>query len=117
MEEVWDCQEPAGAIERRRAEPIDGTQLVEGVQFHELHARRGEDLLARHDGKRAVELAVGASVAVGDGGGEQLSLSIEQREIDPPGIDADAHDLVAERAVRLPQAEEDVRPEVERLPV
>lgn len=65
----------------------------------------------------AVEAAVSAGVAVGDGGAEQLAVAVEQAEVDAPGVDADARHFIAELAGGESQAGEDVVPQFERPPV
>ena len=67
--------------------------------------------------KRPLELPLRAGVAVGDRRRQEFALAIEEPEVDAPGVDADADDVVAKLAMSLSQAVENVRPQVKRSPI
>lgn len=90
VEEVGHEEEGFGAFESGGAGFVEGDELEEGVEGHELDAGGVEDLLAAELGEGAIEDGVGARVAIHIGIAEDLAVASDEAEIDAPGIDADA---------------------------
>ena len=62
-------------------------QLVEGIDRHELQARRREDLFSRNSFERFFHHLDVSGVAIVAHLAGKLLLGVEQGEIDTPGVD------------------------------
>ena len=102
---------------KRRAGQFHRQELVQRVELHELQAGVAEDLLAADDAEGLVHHAVGAAVAVVVGIAQQFVAPAQQAEVDAPGIDADAGDVVARLAGGGPQTLANVRPLSQQVPI
>ena len=68
---------------------LQGQELIDGVEGLALDARAAVELFGAHDGVGHLEHALSALVAIGHGVAHQVVVSIQQDEIDAPGVDAD----------------------------
>ena len=116
MEDVGDHQEPIGRLEHGGVSLLEGEQLIERIDFHELQARGREDLGARHDRLGGREHAVGAGVAVADGIGKQRAVAAQKREVDAPRIDAHGLHRRAMPVGGQPQPPDHLVPEPDEIP-
>src|SRR5262245_24467870 len=94
MKQVRDHQERMGDFQRGRFGELHRQKLIERVELHELEAGGLEDLVTGYDGEGLVEDAKRAAVAVVVSNAEELVVFVEEAEIDAPGIDTDAGDLI-----------------------
>jgi hypothetical protein len=118
VEEVGHEEEVGCAGEEVGVLLLEGVELEEGVELHELDAGGCEDLVAGEFGEDFFEVAIGAGVAVVDGVCEELAAVVEEAEVDAPGVDADAVEgLALELAGGGAEAGLDVLPEGEEVPL
>lgn len=114
-EEVGHEQRAAGALEQLGALLREGIELEDRVELHELVAGRPVELVAADDPADLLDHPGGAGVAVVDGVLHQVAVPVEQAEIHPPGVDADALEIA--QRLRLGDALLDLVKEREHVPV
>jgi hypothetical protein len=118
VEEVGHEEEVGCAGEEVGVLLLEGVELEERVELHELDAGGSEDLVAGEFGEDFFEVAIGAGVAVVDGVCEELAAVVEEAEVDAPGVDADAVEgLALELAGGGAEAGLDVLPEGQQVPL
>jgi len=116
VDEVGHHQQPIGGPEDARLLLLEGEQLIERIELHELQAGRREDFLPRHRLLGDFDHAAGAGIAIADGIAEECVVGGEEREIDAPGIDADARHSRAMAVACDPQARHDLMPQPDEIP-
>ena len=72
--------------------PLEGQQLVESVDLHELQARGRKDVGSGNGGSGGFQQPVRPGIPVTDRIGEQGVVGCEEAVIDPPRVDADTAD-------------------------
>src|SRR4029079_12209671 len=117
MEQIGDHQERMGDFQRGRLGQLHGEKLIERVELHELEAGGFENSLARDNRKRLVENADGATVAVVVRNSKQLVVFVQKTEIDAPGIDTDAGNLVRIELAGSAEAAGGMLPETHQRPM
>ena len=86
-------EQPTGGCQLRRMFALQGVELVERVEVHDLDARCGIDLLAgEHFGEVGFGDSVGVGVAVGVGEPQEAAVLSDEGEVYTPGVDADRRD-------------------------
>jgi hypothetical protein len=116
MDDVGDHEEPIGGPEQARLLLLEGEQLIERVDLHELQAGGREDLRPRHDRLGGREHAASPRVAVADRIGEQGVFDREEGKIDAPCIDADAGHRPAMPGGGSPQTDGHLVPQPRKIP-
>ena len=100
VEQIRHEQQGLGRVQQRRAIALHRQELKKRVETHELDAGVAEDLVARHASKGLLHDAFGMRIAVVAGIAQQTAVASQQREIDAPGIDAQAVQTAVEAAVK-----------------
>ncbi len=95
---------------------MQGQQLKQRVEAHELQAGLTEDFRPRHALERLVHDRFGMRIAIMARIAEQCTATTEQREIDAPGIDTQRIDASA-LGNRLVETDEHLSPQVQYVPV
>ena len=116
VKEIGDHQHAVGRRQHARVRSLEGKELVEGVDLHELQAGGREDVGPRHHLFRSREHPASAGVAVADGIGQQGVVRPKKREVDAPGINADGRNRCAVAGRRRPQAADNFVPEAGQIP-
>ena len=90
MEKVGHEEQCLGGIEKRRAVAPERHQLKKRIEAKELEPGSSEDFRARHAGKARFHRAFRHRVPVVTRISQKGPAAPEQREVDAPGVDAEA---------------------------
>ena len=93
VEQIGHGQEGLCHVEGWRAADDHRQQLVEAIELHELNAGLLEYLRTRHAVEGHIEQAIGSAVAVVIRIRDQRAVPVEQAEIHPPRVKADARQV------------------------
>jgi len=112
-QQIGEGEQRLGAVERRAVGRGQAGELVQRVDVHDLDAGALEHGPARHALEDPFRHAIRAAVAVVHRVGQQVPVTVEQREVDAPRIDAERGRAVRRRADALG----DLVPQAQHVPI